>query len=280
MKLLSAIFVILGLASFTKAATITFNFNDLAANATGSSISNPLTNDLNNGLGCNNCATVSVGAGAIATYGNAYTGDGHVEGNGTAAYPAVTLGDSNGCTVNGPGCSLPITPVLDTYLRNIGTSLTTDHVDDRITIAFTGISITSLSFDYEIFPDGSSGQPPDLIFQATDSKGNTVSTWTQYGVTPGTNNVPPGTNNGSGITWSTSVASGASESNAQRLGTWSGNFGTPVTSLSFIDWPATIGIDNLKITTPSAVPEPSSVVFLGTVAALLLLQMRGRRKKA
>ena len=152
MKSLSAVLAILGLASFANAATITFNFNDLAAGANSTTISTTLTNDLNAQLGCVNCATVSVGAGAVAD--NAYTADGHITGGNSGNPTGISLGNSNGCTTDGPGCTKDAT--VDTYLRNIGG---TTSPDDRITIAFTGISIYSLSFDYEIFPDGSASQP-------------------------------------------------------------------------------------------------------------------------
>jgi hypothetical protein len=41
--------------------------------------------------------------------------------------------------------------------------------------------------------------------------------------------------------------------------------GAAITSLSFQDWPAEIGIDNLKLT----IPEPSSLALLGSVLGML-----------
>jgi len=47
-----------------------------------------------------------------------------------------------------------------------------------------------------------------------------------------------------------------------------------VTKLEFVDWPATIGVDNLKTT--NQVPEPGSIVVLGSslLASLPCLKMR------
>ena len=47
------------------------------------------------------------------------------------------------------------------------------------------------------------------------------------------------------------------------------SFPPGVTELDFVDWPAAIGIDNLRIDldtpiTPQAVPEPASLVLLAT----------------
>jgi hypothetical protein len=45
--------------------------------------------------------------------------------------------------------------------------------------------------------------------------------------------------------------------------------------LSFIDWPATIGIDNLKLTTPGgSVPEPMTLTLIGLGMAGLRYRRR------
>jgi hypothetical protein len=94
----------------------------------------------------------------------------------------------------------------------------------------------------------------------------------------------------SGVTPSGSGSDGAStrspdddpETNAQYIGSWSGSFASS-TELDFVDWPPTIGIDDLTITysdPPANVPEAGSVILLGTAALGALLIARRRLRKA
>jgi hypothetical protein len=115
----------------------------------------------------------------------------------------------------------------------------------------------------------------DINGNSSGNNGTPVSSFgtngIQYGITPGTGN-DGNTNN--------SVLS-ASEAAPQYIGTWNGSL-NGATQLDFIDWPATIGIDNLYITftpnTQSTVPEPISVLLLGTVIGGLALRKKLLRK--
>jgi hypothetical protein len=155
-------------------------------------------------------------------------------------------------------------------------------VSNQITLqfaGFTGKSLTFTSFDYEVFPDGTcaqlnptncggTGDPnqPDLKFEAgNNTNGTDTLQQTFLGVTPGTTN---GTATHSPISGSTH-----SELAPQLIGTWTGSL-TGVSELDFVDWPATIGIDNLNVSFSTPVPEPASIVLLGTLVFLLTKKLR------
>lgn len=257
------------------AGTYTFNFNTLSS---GQGVTQ-IANYMDGVLGCSGCVTVT---GAIAD--QTYDGDGNVVG---PSGDPLTLGTSNGATSNSSATPTAVlgttnnkvgsTGTLDTFIAN--TSDSANQISNEIYITFSGISISSASFDYEIFPDGSSEQPPDLEFEAGDNTNGTDtpvasfgSSGTQYGVTPSST----GTDGSS-----TRSPDSNPETSAQYIGTWSGSLSN-VSELDFIDWPATIGIDNLVITatTDAPVPEPGSVILLFTVAAGIGLAGRRRFRKA
>jgi len=275
LKIVSALGAVFFLAVGTsaQATSILFTFDSASSGPSLAAGSNSTTigSYMDAVLGCPSCVTVN---GAIADH--TYTGEGHVVGPGSGG-TSLTLGNSNNQSSSTSSSTFdPTSPtnVLanDNFLAN--TSDSSSQISSQFTISFTGLHISSVSFDYEIFPDGSQNQPPDFIFTAFNGASSTV-VWTKYGVAPGTS----GTN-------AHSPASGSSstEGSKQVIGTWSGSFSPSLTELEFTDWPATIGIDNLQITytscctgggPPELVPEPASIPLLGTG---LLLGWAMRRK--
>ena len=229
-----------------RADTFSFNFDALSAytpsqgdgNTATSSIQGYMQSQLKSGQ------TVTV-TGGVAD--QTYNGEGYVVGPGTTKsnVTPLTLGNTNGATSVTSTSSVNST--LDTFIANTNDS--SQQIANEITMKFTGLVINGIvSFDYEIFPDGTANQPPDLIFAAGPT-GNTSTIATFLGVTPGTSPI------------TTTVSKNSThETNGQIIGHWSGVV-TNATELDFIDWPATIGIDNLVFTTN---PEPSSVILFGT----------------
>ena len=125
--------LLLGGVGSAFAGSFTFNYSGLAGNATTAQIQSYM----NLQLGCSSCVTVT---GAVGDYDGTsntpYTGDGHVVGPGTGS-SSSTLRQIDGGTfiINQNGLN--------------GLSTSTD-----IVMTFSGITITSVSFDLEIFPDG------------------------------------------------------------------------------------------------------------------------------
>lgn len=246
------------------AATYTFDFNTLKDPSFygGVSGANTAVQTYMNGL-LSGGASVAV-AGAVTDMGkpsassgeDSYIGEGFVVGPTSAA--SLTLGNSEGVSVDGSPNVIKTSGgsvVYDTFIRNNGFSSAAGA--DRITMTFSGLKVYSVSFDYEIFPDGTcpsltncggTGSPnlPDF-----ELFGDGAMVIQKFGVVPG-----------SAGTYSASPNHSAGETAPQALGTATWTFSTPVTKIEFVDWPAMIGIDNLVIT--SAVPEPSSVVLLAS----------------
>lgn len=238
--LLSGALTFLGGAVSAEAGSISIDFGSLASGSSDSQIQTFMNGLLPAG------ASVTV-TGAVAS--NSYNGDGHVTGSGTGAN-SFTLAQLDPA---GHG----------TFIEN-----DTGASSNEIKMVFTGLTISSISFDFEIFPDGTcpslsncggAGHPnlPDLTLVA-----NGTNQVIQYsGVVPG----QPGSYNTAYIH---SPASGqfSNELAPQLLGS-SGTLTLPAgtTELEFEDWPATIAINDLVIT-PSggSVPEPSTMTLLGS----------------
>lgn len=235
------------------ADSFTFNFNSLSSGASSSAIATYMSGI----IGCSNCVQVT---GAVAD--QTYNGEGYVTGPGTSGKAAhsLTLGTSDGATASNSNSALDMAQggrlLYDTFIATTNDS--SHQVSTEITIKITGgYSLSGiLSFDYEIFPDAAGN--PDFTFDAYNSSHTLLTTWTQLGVIPGTTDGN-----------ATRSPNSSHETNKQYIGTWSSVTAlNNVTELDFIDWPATIAVDNLKVA--SSVPEPGAVVLLGTLMAAFL----------
>ena len=247
------------------AASVTFAYGSLSDGATDAQIQSYM----NAQLGSHGSVTVT---GAVGS--DSYNADGHVTGPVTgfgrhATYSSDTLANTDG-----------------TFIMNNSEG---NPASNDILMSFSGLAISSISFDLEIFPDdsctslsgnncGGRGNPnqPDLTLLANGSQ---VEQW--LGLTPDTG----GNSNGIDASpYPDSPAMNDGETAPQLLGS-SGVVDLPAdtTTLDFQDWPATIAIDNLVVNfntdpPPPSVPEPSTIALLGT--ALLGLGLFRRLPRA
>ncbi len=272
-------------------ADVLFNFNSatsgpsLSEGASLASIQSYM-NAVLLASGCSGCSVTVLGA----AVDNTWNGDGHTVGT---TSKSETLGNTDGATANNIA---PVTNTKDNFLattNDSGTQMTNPNSNSGvISMVFTGITVSSLSFDYEIFPDasctsltgsncGGAGNPDLPTFEFTtgaiskSSNGTAVFT---------TNGVAPGSGDGNN---KTSPTDGTNKETApQYIGTSGSITGLSATELNFFDWPATIGIDNLDIsytttttTTSSSTPEPGAIVLFATMLLGVLI-LKNKRQKA
>jgi hypothetical protein len=262
--------VALAIPALASASSITFDFNTVVLTAGVGQ---------DGGLGAHNAAvqtymTNKLGAAGTVTVSGAqadttYTGDGHVVGPTTCVFfscstTSLTLGNTEGDSPTTPGAT-------DTFIDTLGSGNTPSDILMNFSLA-GGAKIGSVSFDYQIFPDGS-GVLPDFTFKADG---------TTYLFATGV--VPPidGFSNSPASCTGFVFFCGSEQSPQLGPETFTHSFGSGVTSLDFIDWPAMVAIDNLTITTTtttqSAVPEPGTMLLLGT--GLFGSYLRKRRQAA
>jgi hypothetical protein len=266
------------------AAPITFDFDGMAYRSSSSPGANADVQTYMRGIwtGAGQAGNINVsGAGELSN--NQYTGDGHVVGqsvctlywaNGTCRTWTIipaTLGTTDGAVQPSPPLESPLPSATnpDNYIVNSGA--------DRIIITFPSL-VYSISFDFEIFPDGTCTSLPcgnhvpdfELLY------GNTLATLSGPLPVFGTAPASPG------YTHSPASGSAHTELAPQFIGV-SGTINIPggARIFEFIDWPERIGIDNLVVNTScnpcQQVPEPPMLptVILG-LGLLLLVARRAR----
>jgi hypothetical protein len=273
-------------------ATISFTFDNTAYANVFNSGSTPTTTNLQTYM--TNAYAAQGGVGSVTITGagvlsdNNYTGDGHVVGpiSGGTVTP-LTLGSTNA------GVQHPIPPATgathDNYIVNNPPGSNT-----TFQIHFSSL-IFGVSFDYEIFPDGSCPNPGSSnssVNLGCTSKSN--SNWPDfkfYVNSVSTANLVLDTQGNVPVSGFSTVCHGAgspatcgpggTEPAPQYLSsTVSYTFVNGVNDLFFVDWPATVGIDNLVVDNkrpPQKIPEPASLGLFG-LALVGLAAVRRRRK--
>jgi len=243
-------------------------------------------NSLNNGDNNSLVQTYinnAVGAGKITVTGavadKTYNGENRVNKNSLGQY--LTLGTSDGATNTSNFAELNKNAsgnvIYDTFIRNNGFGTQPSNGannpfgtagNDKIVMVFT-TPITSIAFDWEVFPDGACGS----TCQTTSSVYPDFELWAGHWDAVA-NKWMKDYDRHTGDTYgSYPVAKPSGNSYAQGLGHVDVNFLSPVTRVEFVDWPAMIGVDNID---PTFVPEPQTLSLLGLAFAGLGFARRRR----
>jgi hypothetical protein len=261
------------------AGSITFDFNGPALG--DGKNSTYIKNYMNGVLSANWGPAFAVTglAGAASETNNSYTGDNHVVGHKFGPLnkmTSMTLGNSEHARAQGlPG-------ELGTINALAGDGYIFNSAADMFWMEFN-FPIQSVSFDYQIFPNGSCANPNDN--SPTNNPTGTCSRWPDFKFKAG---VPgdmdlyihsfgqdPSDPDYQGYKNSPIRPNLNYWEKAPQLLTVSGLIvlNQPSTRLEFWDWPERVGIDNLVISTP----EPASFLFVGAGALLVGLATRRRR---
>jgi hypothetical protein len=266
--------IIASATNASQATPVTFSFDGLGNNASSATIQSYMDGVLQTAGYGSSLVTVT---GAIGQQGaSSYAGEGYVVGpkSGSTVYP-LTLANTNGSAT--PNTMSPPYPVLsnsnpDGFIKNctaVDPSLSANHltgcpaISPDIFMSFSNLRIYSVSFDFEIFPDGTcaslsscgtnNSNRPDLeLWTGDNATGTWLQTW--LGTVPGASGT---------YQYSINDPSGTGETAPQLLSV-SGTITLPydTSSLDFMDWPQTIGIDNLTLNI-GRVPEPSTLALFG-----------------
>lgn len=233
------------------AMSTTVSGSGLGKTAKSSSIADYMTAVLHT-AGYANSSVQVVGALGTATY----TGEGYVWGN--------SLGTSNGATFNGANTTSANDQKTvkasgkDGFIINDNFGIYGKKYS-QFTLKFINFQIDSVGYDWEIFPDATCPSSnncsslPDISLYADDQLiNNTFATKRTVAETKNRTYAPQG------------------------LGTVSNIALNNVSTLEFRDWPAEIGIDNLKLT-GHVVPEPASLTLMA--AGMLPLTWLARRRQ-
>jgi hypothetical protein len=200
----------------------------------------------------------------------------------------VTLGTTNGYN-GGEVVPRGTSDTLDTFIHN---DTADTYFDIEFLLGDDPFYLGGIGFDWQIFPDAASAAP-DLTFKAWDDDiAGWVTIFSFVGITPNSANANPYTESrcsdrNTGPTdpfGGVAGGCGATEQEQQLIGSgfWdlsSLNGGLGASRFRWEDWPSMVAIDNLDMPVDNGVPEPASLLLLGTGLLGIGSQWRKRQQK-